>query len=259
MQGAWLALQSFEIMTRIGARNGTEREQFTGMTDPQTRKTDNSSTGSPLPPASYHRKMLALFGGLTILFLGAAALTFWVDSLAFMTQSAELDRSPSTLRDIPEYINLTITETGIAAITTEELRPFNWQLASFSHDTINLSRQGESVPYYIDEGGQTLFFLAEAITSTIAAPTVYQLSLGEGLSMPVKEAAASGRGNNRGTFQHVWEENSNFLAETSNSDPWYGRLLLAPQTWNFPLSGIRPSGGRGRSEARETPTEPSRR
>ncbi|MCA9957202.1 MAG: hypothetical protein KC434_20880, partial [Anaerolineales bacterium] len=139
-----------------------------------------------------------------------------------------------------------ITETGIAAITTEELRPFNWQLASFSHDTINLSRQGESVPYYIDEGGQTLFFLAEAITSTIAAPTVYQLSLGEGLSMPVKEAAASGRGNNRGTFQHVWEENNNFLAETSSSDPWYGRLLLAPQTWNFPLSGIRPSGGRGR-------------
>ena len=49
------------------------------------------------------------------------------------------------------------------------------------------------MPYYIDEGGQTLFFLAEAITSTIAAPTVYQLSLGEGLSMPVKEAAASGR------------------------------------------------------------------
>ncbi|MCA9947146.1 MAG: hypothetical protein KC449_26890, partial [Anaerolineales bacterium] len=30
------------------------------------------------------------------------------------------------------------------------------------------------------------------------------------------------------------------------SDPWYGRLLLAPHTWDFPLSNIRPSGGRGR-------------
>ncbi len=190
--------------------------------------------------------MLALFGCLTIVFLGAAALTFWLDSFAQATEGRELRRRPSALRDIPQFINLTITETGIAAITTADLRPFNWQLSTFSHDTINLTRQGEQVPYFIAEDGRTMFFLAEAITSTISAPAVYRLSLGEGLAMAEKEVAATGRGSNKATFRQVWEENSNFLAETSSSDPWYGRLLLAPHTWKFPLNNIQPSGGRGR-------------
>lgn len=190
--------------------------------------------------------MLLLFGILTFLFLGAAALTLWVDSATLIAEGRALRKRPSTLRDIPQFINLTITETGIAAITTDDLRPFNWQLSTFSHDTINLTRQGEQVPYFIDEDGQTMFFLAEAITSTITAPAVYRLSLGEGLPMPQKDAPAVGRGSNRATFHQVWEENSTFLAETSSSDPWYGRLLLAPNTWNFPLTNIRPSGGRGR-------------
>ncbi len=190
--------------------------------------------------------MLAIFGGLTILFLGAAVLTFWVDSFAQVAAGNELHKRPSALRDIPQFINLTITETGIAAITTEDLRSFNWQLASFSYDTINLSLQGESIPYLIAEDGQTMFFLAVAITDTLSAPAVYRLSLGKGLSMDQKEAAATGRGTNKATFRQVWEENSTFLAETDSGDPWYGRLLLAPNTWNFPLTDIQPSGGRGR-------------
>jgi hypothetical protein len=102
------------------------------------------------------------------------------------------------------------------------------------------------VPYYIADDGQSMFFLAEAITNTITAPAVYRLSLGEGLAMAEKEVAAVGQGSNKATFRQVWEENSNFLAETSSSDPWYGHLLLAPNTWNFPLNNIQPSGGRGR-------------
>ena len=190
--------------------------------------------------------MLMLFGCLTFLFLGAAALTLWADSVAQVTEGRELRKRPSALRDIPQFINLTITETGIAAITTDDLRSFNWQLSTFSHDTINLTRHGEQVPYFVADDGQTMFFLAEAITNTITAPAVYRLSLGEGLAMAQKEVAATGRGSNKATFRQVWEENSTFLAETSGSDPWYGRLLLAPNTWNFPLSNIRPSGGRGR-------------
>lgn len=225
---------------------GTEHRNFLSMADPQTEQTNSPQTGEfSSANGSHHRKMLALFGGLTLLFLTAAALTFWLDSLPVVLQERALHRRPSALRDIPQAINLTVTETGIAAVTTDDLRPFNWQLAAFSYDTINLTRQGEPVPYFIDDG-QTIFFLAEAITSTIAAPAVYQLSLGEGFPMMAKEAAATGRGSNLGTFQQAWEENSTFLAEASSSDPWYGRLLLAPHTWNFPLSDIRPSGGRGR-------------
>ncbi len=190
--------------------------------------------------------MLALFGCLTFLFLGAAALTFWVESFAATGEGRVLRKRPSALRDIPQFINLTITQTGIAAVTTQDLRPFNWQLPAFSHDSVALTRQGEQVPYYIDEDGETLYFLAEAVTSTIAAPAVYQLSLGEGLPMRQKDAAASGRGSSKGMFRQVWEENSTFLAETGGSDPWYGRLLLAPNTWTFPLTNIQPSGGRGR-------------
>jgi hypothetical protein len=190
--------------------------------------------------------MLALFGGLTLLFLGAAALSLWVDLGAPVMENRSLHRRPSALRDIPQVINLTVNETGIAAITTEDLRPFNWLLATFSHDTINLTRQGEQLPYLIDDAGQTMYFLTEAMTNTLAPSTVYQLSLGAGLPMAVKEAAATGRGNNRGIFRQVWEDNSTFLAETGSGDPWVGQLLLAPQIWDFPLEGIQPSGGRGR-------------
>ncbi|MEZ4594935.1 MAG: C25 family cysteine peptidase [Chloroflexota bacterium] len=196
-------------------------------------------------PSHYH-KMLALFGGLTLLFLSAAALTLWADSVPPTDADRALHRRPSALRDIPEFINLTISETGIAAITTEDLRPFNWQLSTFSHETMNLTRQGEPIPYFIDDDGQTMFFLAEAITTSLMAPAVYQLSLGAGLPMSEREAAGTGRGSNRGTFRAVWEENSNFLAQTGSSDPWLGRLLLAPNAWDFSLTGIQPSGGRGR-------------
>ncbi|MBK8899576.1 MAG: hypothetical protein IPM53_00190 [Anaerolineaceae bacterium] len=195
---------------------------------------------------AHHRTMLAVFAGLTLIFLSAAALTFWIDASAQLDQDRGLHKRPSPLREIPEFINLTITETGIAAITTEDLRPFNWQLSAFSHNTINLTRQGEQVPYTIADDGQTIFFLAEAITSTVMAPTVYQLSLGEGLAMAERAAAAQGRGSSKATYRQVWEENSTFVADTGGADPWYGRLLLAPQTTNFPLNNIRPSGGRGR-------------
>ncbi|MCA9956461.1 MAG: hypothetical protein KC434_17150, partial [Anaerolineales bacterium] len=195
---------------------------------------------------AHHRTMLAVFAGLTIMFLSAAALTFWVDSSVSGSQDRDLRKRPSPLREIPEFINLTITETGIAAITTDDLRPFNWQLSNFSYDTINLTRQGEQVPYGIADDGETMFFLAEAITSTVLAPTVYQLSLGEGLPMVERDAAATGRGSNTATYRQVWEENSTFVADTGSSDPWYGRLLLAPQTTNFTLTNITPNGGRGR-------------
>jgi hypothetical protein len=218
------------------------------MADKSTQRAEDSKSNSASPTQTthhHHHKMLALFGALTVLFLSAAALTLWIDPSAPAMQERTLHRRPSALRDIPQYINLTINETGIAAITTNDLRPFNWQLATFSHDIINLTRQGEQVPYFIDDDGQTMFFLAEAITSTLAAPTVYQLSLGDGLPMQEKVAATSGRGSNRGTFRQVWEENRTFLAEIGSSDPWVGQLLLAPHSWDFPLSGIQPSGGRG--------------
>lgn len=217
------------------------------MADPQTQQASPPQSGA-IPPtkSSHHQTMLILFGVLTFLFLGAAALTLWFDSLAPAIEVRELRKRPSALRDIPQFINLTITETGIAAITTDDLRPFNWQLSAFSYDTINLMRQGEQIPYFLAEDKQTMFFFGQAVTSTVTAPTVYQLALGAGLPMETKDAAADGRGSNRGTYRQVWEENSNFLAETGSSDPWYGRLLLAPNSWNFPLNDIRPSGGRGR-------------
>ena len=223
------------------------------MAEPQIHQESVSQTDAfpaattlPHRTTSHHRTMLGLFAGLTVLFLSAAALTLWVDSFSALSEERALRKRPSTLRDIPEFINLTISETGIAAITTEDLRPFNWQLSAISHDTINLTRQGEQLPYLIAEDGQTMYFLAEAITNTLATPAVYQLSLGEGIPMAQKAAAASGRGSNRAMFHQAWEENSTFLAEIDSNDPWVGHLLLAPQTWNFPLTNIQPSGGRGR-------------
>lgn len=228
-------------------KTGDELSDFLGMADPQTQHAGTPQPGATTSTKSSHyRTMLMLFGSLTILFLGAAALTFWVDPLAQAAAGRELRKRPSALRDIPQFINLTITETGIAAVTTYDLRPFNWQLDTFSYDNMNLTRQGEQVPYFIADDGQTMFFLAEAITNTVTAPAVYRLSLGEGLAMAQRAATATGRGSNKATFRQVWEENSTFLAETGSSDPWYGRLLLAPNTWNFPLVNIQPSGGRGR-------------
>ena len=189
--------------------------------------------------------MLFLFAGLTVLFLTAAAMTFWVDGFSQVLEGRALRKRPSALHDVPQFINLTISETGIAAISTDDLRPFNWQLDTITHDSLNLTRQGEQVAFFVAGDGQTMFFLAEAVTNTITAPAVYQLSLAEGLPMALKEAPVTGRGSDKGMFRQVWEENSTFVPETDGGDPWVGQLLLAPRTLSVPLTNIQPSGGRG--------------
>lgn len=193
--------------------------------------------------SNQHMAVLATLASLTLLFLSAAAYGMW--AMPEPAPTRHLSVRPSPLRDIPDVINLTVTETGIAAVFLSELRQYNFPANDLSSQSVELTRNGQPVPFYVtgSDEGQHLYFLAQAITSTLEAPAVYQLRLGRGQAMNQRSAPPTGPGQDQGTRQHLWEENRAFVAEAASADPWYGRLLLARRSVNIPLTGIQPAGG----------------
>lgn len=132
--------------------------------------------------------VLATLASLTLLFLSAAAYGMW--AMPEPAPTRHLSVRPSPLRDIPDVINLTVTETGIAAVFLSELRQYNFPATELSAQSVELTRNGQPVPFYVtgSDEGQRLYFLAQAITSTLEAPAVYQLRLGQGQAMNQRSA-----------------------------------------------------------------------
>ncbi|HEX6384970.1 MAG TPA: C25 family cysteine peptidase [Anaerolineae bacterium] len=190
-----------------------------------------------------HHIVLTTLAGLTILFLGAAAYQMWGDGLIPIH---ELKKRPASARYIPSFVDFTIHETGIVGVSAAQLRQVNLQFERLSRDELNLTRAGTPVPFYVNgEGSEaTLYFYAQAITSTLEAPAVYRLSRDQGVSMQQRDAHPTGPGNPDVLLQYRWEENNTFLAQ-AEGDVWLGRLLLAPASWTVPLDHIEPGGGPG--------------
>lgn len=203
--------------------------------------------------------ILTLLFLLTVLFLGGAAFSFFGSPF----EEEPLSDRPLPVGDAPRALRLTIGETGFAAVTAREVRASNMPFEEFSANGLNLTRNGEPIPFYVEgeEEDATLYFFAEAITQSVEPPAVYWLEPGRGKTMSQRDHSPEGSDVVTGIQYQHWEENSTFQPVASGDDSWLGQRMFAPGRLEIPLTGIQPTGGPGRLTVRvwssnQSPTDP---
>ncbi len=192
--------------------------------------------------------ILSSLASLTVIFLaGAAAFAFVGEIQLFNADTAALKTRPFPKDDTPGVMRLTIRESGITAVSAQQIRAANIPFLTLSADEISLTRDGMAVPFYVHtyNSQPALYFYAQAVTTTMEAPAVYLLTRGTGTPMAREHAAPTGPGNQMAMQHHHWEENNSLLTHTNGDDVWLGPLLLAPDEWQLSLTDIAPSGGPG--------------
>lgn len=190
------------------------------------------------------RSILTVQAMLTVVFIGAAAFTFFGSPFG----ETPLSVQSLSLGEAPQALRLTVHQTGIAAVTMRELRGTDLPFDELTADNINLSRDGEPVPIFIDGDGNdaTLYFYAQAITRSIESPAVYWLAPGRGKSMSQRDRSPGGPGVTQGMLWQHWEENSTFHPAATGEDKWFGANVYAPDSLEMLLTGIQPTGGPGK-------------
>lgn len=193
------------------------------------------------------RSILTAQALLTALFLAAAALTFFGNPLSGESLTVTLP-----VGEAPQALRLTVEQTGIAAITMDELRGAELPFDELSPENVNLTRDGEPVPIFVEgeDEDATLYFYARAITESVEMPAVYWLSPGRGKTMSQRDRSPIMPGVSQGTLWRHWEENSTFHAFATGDDTWFGANVYAPDTLEMMLTGIQPTGGSGRLTVR---------
>jgi hypothetical protein len=178
---------------------------------------------------------------LTIIFISAAAFMFLDNRFESDFQGVE----PLPLGEAPSALRMTITEDGIAAITAKQLRATNLPIEAFSPENLNLTVQGQPVPFHVigDGNDAIILFYAQALTDTLDAPAVYLLAPGSGIEMSEENASPGEQAEAAGRRQQKWEENEQFLAQAAGEDVWLGKLLFAPSSLDLTLEGIQPTEG----------------
>ena len=92
--------------------------------------------------------ILSSLAGLTVIFLlGAAAYAHWGDDPPTLRESGPLKILINPRQPLPAALRLTVLETGIAAITATQLRATSLSYASLSPDDLQLTRNGQPVPF----------------------------------------------------------------------------------------------------------------
>ena len=190
------------------------------------------------------RSILTLQAMLTFVFLGAAAFTFFGNP--FSQESLTVPSLP--LGEAPQALRLTVNRTGIAAVTLRELRATDFPFSELTPENVNLTRDGEPVPIFVEGEGDeaTLYFYARAITRSVETPAVYWLAPGRGKSMSQRDRSPETAGVTQGTLWQHWEENSTFHSLATGDDNWFGTNVYAPGSLEIVLTGIQPTGGPGR-------------
>lgn len=181
---------------------------------------------------------------LTLIFFSAAAYAFFGSRLA---NRDEHTIEPLPLGEVPEALRISVTESGIVAISAEQLDESYLPIDVVSPDSLFVTRDGKPVPFYVSGDGREakLYFFAQVITDSLDSPAVYWLGPGQGESMERRGAAPTGPISEVGKVTKRWEENEIFLAQASGDDVWLGKLLFAPSSLDVPLDDIHPTGGPG--------------
>jgi len=171
----------------------------------------------------------------TVLFIAiVATLIFLIrDNGNNTTQVAPLPEGVTA-----QALRLTVIETGIAVVTAAQLAQANLPADPLQPENLSLTRDGQPVPYLIQD--EAIYFYAEAVTRTLEAPAVYWLAPGEGVVMPEKAAEPDGDGETRGRISHTWEENNIFVSLARSDDVWFAELLNAGESLDVALTDIQP-------------------
>lgn len=193
-----------------------------------------------------HQRFGVLFflGAMTLTFLGSAAYVL----LGNPFEPDTINLPPLTVGEAAGALRLRVAETGIAVVSPADLQRARLPYTDFSAAELSLTRDGVPVPFHVAGEGDDarLYFYGVALTQTMAAPAVYWLSLGSGVSMAERQARPTGQAVAVGWQHETWEENLRFKSEATGSDPWLGQAIYAPGSLEYPLTNIRPSGGAGR-------------
>lgn len=197
--------------------------------------------------------ILLTLAALTVLFLGAA-YSVWLNDVP-QPLSADAASSPQPPVDATvgaepgaevQAVQLAVSASGIAGVTARQLRTRGMPIDTLSQETLNLSYHGRPVPFLVAGAGEnaTLYFYAEAITSTLEGPAVYRLALNEaGLAMAQASAQPTGAGDPTAQQTFEWSENITFVEHAPGDDLWMGPLLFSGGTWSYTFDAIEPDGG----------------
>lgn len=193
------------------------------------------------------KRTLIASGLSTIGFVIAALwLLFGEQWFSRSAESEPLEVEVVEVGDTPAMLRISVTETGIVAINERDVERARLPFSQFSAESLSLSRDNDAVPFFVnsnDEDNETLYFYAEAITSTLEAPAVYLLKSEPGISMRERRAEPTEPGTEIGRRHIRWEENTTFLASANAQDSWLGPLIYAPGTIDITLDGILPTNG----------------
>lgn len=191
---------------------------------------------SPKPPMKTKR---VLFAAATATLLGLIILAAAAFLILRNRPTDQTELAPLPDGTAPQALRLTVTQSGIAVITAEQLAQANLLSGALAPDIIKLSREGEPVPFLIQD--DALYFYAQAITRSLETAAVYWLEPGHGETIAAASAEATGMGTNSGRVTHIWEENNTFVSLALSEDVWFGHLLNAGESIEVALTDIQPA------------------
>lgn len=181
-----------------------------------------------------------------LLFIAAAVgFSFFVIAVAVLIFLISRNRQNPAIQVEPlpegataQALRLTIRESGITVVTAGQLAQANLLNGDLQTERLNLTRDGEAVPYLIQD--EALYFYAEAITRSLEGPAVYWLAPGEGTAMSEVDIETEGEGVARGRVTQIWEDNAIFVSLARGDDAWFGQLMNAGESAEVALTGIAP-------------------
>jgi hypothetical protein len=192
--------------------------------------------------------ILIVLATLTICFLGAA-YTLWFNPTGLPIAGAGdlpvLGAEPPSARPgDAQKIKLTISETGITALTASQLQAAGLSFSELSSDELVLTYKGEPVPFLVKDAGEepTLYFYAQKEADPHKPLAVYELQPGVGLAMLDRDAQPFNEGRGNGRQFYNWEDDVIFVEDGTPGDAWMSDLRMAPSQWQHVINNIHPDG-----------------